>query len=459
MAERMAKLSSEGKLFASWLYTIRVPMEIGDRTYEEAAQGMSQFDFHPEIVTRGMIDCLDANVVFRMDTQLILSPDFRLLGETWFPTWRTDHVRPFKKLVSAFVTLHSHGSFDEPMGRHLLEWAERIESWNEATVICMLICVSYGAQGRLGEMESSVRRLLPHVENAEARLVLDGHLLHMMTNEGRYAEAFSLHQEIESRARELPHDEDEYFLNLSASLTQQVDCLLALGDLPQAQAKWKEASDLIKLWPSPSPDVFPRLLALKAQMLAHDGKYEKAVRAINQAIKLADDLPGILLSEFHAVKCEYLIKLGRLKKAAAELELAQDVGDVEAFAPRYLHLKGLLLEAQQDPSWIEHILESYERDRIAGRWQGVAISLLTVARIFIDAGDYERARQRLQEVFPYIRTFHMTGQIATFMLLWGEVESVTHSPEAARPWLNLARNQAASEGQQQVIQRADLMLA
>jgi tetratricopeptide (TPR) repeat protein len=279
-----------------------------------------------------------------------------------------------------------------------------------------------------------------------------------MTNAGRYAEAFALHQEIEARARALPEDGEEHYLNLIASLTQQVDCLLALDHPHQAQQKWQESLDLYEQWPSPTPDSYPRLLALKAQMLAHAGEHEQAIEAINESLAIGHDLPEMLLSEFHAVKCEYLIKLRRIEDAADELELAQAAGDVEDFAPRFFHLKGLLLEGQQDPRWIEHILESYERDLLAGRWEGVAISLLTVARIFIDAGEYERARERLNEAFGYIRKFRMTGQIATFMLLWGEVEAATKSSAEGRPWISLAKNQAASEGQQTVIQRAERLL-
>jgi tetratricopeptide (TPR) repeat protein len=459
MVERMSGVSAEGKLVASWLYIVEVPMEIGESDYEQFALGMSRFEFSSATFAKGIVDCLALNVIIRMDTQLILSPDFRLLGETWFPTWRTDHLRPFQLMVAAFATIDSHSRFDEPLGRHLLDWAERIEAWREATMLCIRLCMEYGGQGRLGEMEPLIRRILPHVEGEEEKLVLDGHLLHIMTNEGRYAEVLSLHEQIEVRARALPHDGEEYYINLIASLTQQVDCLLALDHLSQAKDKWQESMDLYARWASPTADAYPRLLALKAQTLAHSADYERALETINEALAAGAGLPGILLSEFHAVKCEYLVKSHKLEEAAAEMELAQAAGDVEAFAPRYLHLKGLLLEAQQDPSWVEHILESYERDRLAGRWEGVAISLLTVARIFIDAGEYERARERLKEVFAYIRTFRMSGQIATFMLLWGEVETATKSPAEGRPWINLARSQASSEGQERVVQRAERILA
>lgn len=169
----------------------------------------------------------------------------------------------------------------------------------------------------------------------------------------------SLHQELEQRARRIAQSEEEYYINLIASLTQQVDCLLALDRYAEAEEKWNQANDLYARWPDPPEDVQPRLFALKASLAAEAGDLEEAGRLMSKAINVARNGHGILIAELRAAKTEYFRKLGKIDEALEELELASKSGDTEVFASRYLHLKGLILEQAQDQRWLDHILESY----------------------------------------------------------------------------------------------------
>jgi len=69
---------------------------------------------------------LNATVVFQIEDDLVLSPDFLLLGEKWFPNWRTDHIAAFRTLIAAFTTLDHHGSFDLDFGEVLLDGAAQL---------------------------------------------------------------------------------------------------------------------------------------------------------------------------------------------------------------------------------------------------------------------------------------------------------------------------------------------
>lgn len=454
MSERMDRLSEAGRLFASWLYTIELPPKVGNRSYERFAEDQKQMGFDPPLMLKGIVDGLAARVILRIEGSLFLAPEFRLLGDKWFPSWRTDHLKAFRTMMAVFATLDKNGTFEEDLGFHLLRWAERIEEWRAASLLSIRISEEMGACGSLEQMEPYIRRIRPHVVDATEQIIFDGHLAKILLDGGKPAEALVLHAELERRAANIPDTEEEYFINLIASLTQQVDCLLALDRPMEAEEKLNQANEVYARWPDPDGDVEPRLLALRASLAAENGDFEDAERFMSRAIDVTKGEAGILLAELHTAKCEYFRKQGKIEEALAELEFVNRSGHAEVFASRYLHLKGLILEQAQDRRWIDHILESYERDRIAERWEGVTISLLTVARIFIDNQEYERARERLREAFAYINTKGLTGQIATFMLLWGEIELATKSSAEARPWFALAQKRASLDRNKSVQDRA-----
>jgi tetratricopeptide (TPR) repeat protein len=404
----------------------------GDRA--KYADDMKAFGMDPAMLLAGIDECLNATVVFQIEDDLVLSPDFLLLGEKWFPNWRTDHIAAFRTLIAAFTTLDHHGSFDLDFGEVLLGWGSAIGAWKEAGLLCVRICTWYGQQGRLEEMEGVIKRTVAHLEGEE-KLILEGHLITMFTDSGRYAEALNLHHAIEARVRLLPQNEDEYFRNLIACLTQQIDCLLELDRGDEALALWHDASEVEAEWSEPAADVRPRLLGQRAQIYAHAGDLDSALNDIGEAINLAEKCPGVLAAELRTTRCDFLRRLDRLLEAEVELRKVEPFADSGRLRSRFLHIKGLLMEERQDPRWTEHVLESYEHDRQRGDLAGVAISLVTMARIFIDQGEIGRARERLREAFPYIRRCGLANIMGTFARLWGEIELAEGSQSAGRSWL------------------------
>ena len=105
------------------------------------------------------------------------------------------------------------------------------------------------------------------------------------------------------------------------------------------------------------------------------------------------------------------------------------------------------MERRRDPQWIEHILESLEYDRLRGDFAGMAISLVTLARIFIDQNEIGRAKERLREAFPYVRECGLRSVMGTFALLWGEIEAAEGSIESAKSWMKDAVTAFDADGQ------------
>jgi hypothetical protein len=88
-----------------------------------------------------------------------------------------------------------------------------------------------------------------------------------------------------------------------------------------------------------------------------------------------------------------------------------------ALRSRFLHLKALLLERYSGPRGVEHLLESYQEDRRRGNKAGVAISLLAMARIFVEEREYDRARERIREALPLADACGLVEVVARLALL------------------------------------------
>ena len=52
----------------------------------------------------GIENAVSAAVILARPDTLFLAPEFMLLGERWFPDWRTDHRTAFQFLCAAFAT-------------------------------------------------------------------------------------------------------------------------------------------------------------------------------------------------------------------------------------------------------------------------------------------------------------------------------------------------------------------
>ena len=91
----------------------------------------------------------------------------------------------------------------------------------------------------------------------------------------------------------------------------------------------------------------------------------------------------------------------------------------------------------------EHLLESYQQDRLRGDDAGVAISLLAIARIFTDEHEYDRARERIREALPLADACGLVNVVASLALLWAEIDLAEGKTTSAATWLVTARNKFA----------------
>jgi tetratricopeptide (TPR) repeat protein len=446
MPERHARLSSSGRLYASLIFMMRGGIHLPHGGHTEYARHLDQLGLNGSALVAGLEECIAAKVMFRIAEDVALSPDFYLLGDKWFPNWRTENIRMFQSMIGAFARVDYEGKkLDVEMAQTLLGWAIGIREWKAASLLCIRLCSWYFGEGRLSEMEGIIRTILPHTEGEE-KLILEGNLISILTSSGRFKEALDQHQALEKRVRSQPQDH-EYFLNLIACLTQQVDCLVEMDRLDEALGRWQDASKLFAAWPEPEAPVKPRLLGQRANIYKESGDHESALATISEAIKLAESVPGILQAELRTTKIEILWKMDRLEEAEAELRAVAPVASGGALRSRYLHFKGLISERRRGPEWIEHVLESLEYDRQRDDIAGIAISLVTLARIFIDQNDLERAKQRLREALPYVQRAGLRSIMGVYARLWGEVAVAEGSIESAKSWLRDAIEAFEHEGQ------------
>jgi hypothetical protein len=123
-----------------------------------------------------------------------------------------------------------------------------------------------------------------------------------------------------------------------------------------------------------------------------------------------------------------------------ELNAVANVVMSPALRSRYLHLKALLLEGQHGTRALEHLLQSYEEDRVRGDRAGVAVSLMAIARIFQEQHEYDRARERIREALPLADSCGLANVVASLALLWAEIDLAEGKTTSAATWLVTARN-------------------
>src|ERR1035438_6826821 len=166
--------------------------------------------------------------------------------------------KPLDRLGPGHLTLAAHGKIDVEKNSRILDWAIRLGDWTAASLICVAICRWYGEHGRLEDMKATIEQLLPHAIGME-RIVLRGHLLTIAINHGDYRTGLAENQQLETDLQDLPRD-DDYYRNLQATITQQIDCLLELGRLDEAEQRWHNAHDLVPRLAEHRAEVEARLL-------------------------------------------------------------------------------------------------------------------------------------------------------------------------------------------------------
>lgn len=444
MAERAGQLNREGMVFASWLFTSEgAAMTTFEQRAEFAEDTKDFIGMDPPSIVAGIENALAAKVVLARPDALFLAPEFLLLGERWFPNWRTDHRPIFRRLCAAFFTLAAHGTIKVDMGSRLLDWAIRLEDWATAIMICVAASRWYGEHGRLDDIKATIELLLPHANGME-RVILRGHLATIATNHGDYRSGLAANQQIETDLEGLVGDSDHIW-NLHSAITQQIDCLVELRRLNEAEQRWRDANDLLPRLTEHREEARARLLGQLANLRREQGAMDAAIEAASEAVAVAADnhCPAVLVAELRNTKADMLRLAGRTREAVEELNRTANVEMHPALRSRFLHLKALILKEYGAPEALENLLESYEQDRLRGDHAGVAISLLAIARIFTEEREYDRARERIREALPLADSSGLVNVVASLALLWAEIDLAEGKNNSAATWLSTARDKFA----------------
>ncbi len=444
MAERAGRLNREGTLFASWLFTSEGAAMTTFEDRAEFAEEMKDFvGMAAPAIVAGIENAVAATVVLARPDALFLAPEFMLLGERWFPDWRTDHRPIFRRLCAAFFMLAAQGTVKVEMGSRLLDWAIRLEDWTTAIMICVAASRWYGEHGRLDDIKTTIELLLPHATGME-RIILRGHLVTIATNHGDYRTSLAENQQLETDLDALVGASDHIW-NLHAAITQQIDCLVELGRLDEAEQRWRDANDLLPRLTEHREEAQARLLGQLANLRREQDAMDAAIDAASQAVEVAvtNHCPAVLIAELRNTRADLLRLVGRTREAVEELNAAANTDMPPALRSRFLHLKALILKEYGAPQALEHLLESYQQDRLRGDDAGVAISLLAIARIFTDEHEYDRARERIREALPLADASGLVNVVASLALLWAEIDLAEGKTASAATWLVTARDKFA----------------
>lgn len=246
----------------------------------------------------------------------------------------------------------------------------------------------------------TIAKLLSDQSGMEG-VVAQGTIAKILTEQSLYQQALKMHQDLELRLKGL-QGEEWYEQNLTASLTGQVDCLTNLGMADESLEKLKEAAAAAEAWKDASPDTRPRLLAQMGELLLYRGHTKAALMGLNEAVPLAEKAGSAsLLADVLYTKAKILWQLDENDEAEALLERIHsviDIRDVPRMYPQVLDLQAKLMAERSDPKAIDLLLESYELDLAASDYQGAAISLLSLTKLYVETRELDQAELRLNEV-------------------------------------------------------------
>ena len=155
--------------------------------------------------------------------------------------------------------------------------------------------------------------------------------------------------------------------------------------------------------------------------------------------------PEVLIAELRHTRADLLRRADRNREAVEELNAVANGRMPPALRSRFLHLKALLLERYNAPDALEHFLESYQHDLLRGDEAGVAISLHSIARIYFDEHEYDRARERIREALPLANKCGLVSLVARFSFLWAEIDPAEGKKTSAATWLMTARDEFAED--------------
>lgn len=121
MVQRAGRLNRDGTTFASWLFANQ---SYAATSYEDRAahaEMTQDFGIPAPTFVAGIENAVAASVVLVRPDALLLSPEFMLLGERWFPNWRTDHRTVFRMLCGAVGMLAANGKIDPERDSRILD--------------------------------------------------------------------------------------------------------------------------------------------------------------------------------------------------------------------------------------------------------------------------------------------------------------------------------------------------
>jgi len=331
-----------------------------------------------------------------------LAPDFRLLREKWFPRYAEENADMLKDMFHVAMTLMTRPPAvdrDAEFATRVLLMAVEMKRYGYAMELFTVLIPWYSDRGRLEKL-LTIAKLLSNQTGMEG-VVAQGTIAKILTEQSLYQEALKMHQDMELRLKGL-QGEEWYEQNLIASLTGQVDCLTNLGMADEALEKLKEAAAVAKTWKDASPDTRPRILAQMGELLLYRGYREQALAGLNEAVQLAEKAGSAsLLADVLYTKAKVLWQLDVNDEAEALLKRIHsviDIKDVPRMYPQVLDLQAKLMAERNDPKAIDFLLESYERDLATSDYQGAAISLLSLIKLYVETGELDQAELRLNEL-------------------------------------------------------------
>jgi tetratricopeptide (TPR) repeat protein len=307
-------------------------------------------------------------------------------------------------------------------------------------------------------MKGFIEQLIPHATGLE-RVILRGHIVTIATNQGDYRTGLVENEWIEAELQAF-RDHGDYIQNLQATITQQIDCLIELDRLDDAERRWQDAHNLLSQLTGNQAESEARLTGQLAHLRRKQGRSDDAIAAASQAVQLAidNDCPEVLIAELRHTKADLLRRADRDREAVEELNAVANVRMPPALHSRFLHLKALLLERYNAPDALEHYLESYEHDLMRGDEAGIAISLHAIARIYIDEGEYVLARERIREALPLANKCGLVNLVASLSFLWAEIDLAEGKNTSAASWLMTARNKFAEDKDEDGVENATRLL-
>ena len=181
--------------------------------------------------------------------------------------------------------LAADGDLNVETGSRLLDWAVRQEDWTTAIMILVAMSRWYGEHGRLEDLEPTIDLLLPHATGME-RVILRGHLVTIATNRGDYRTGLTENQQLEADLQGLAEDSD-YYRNLHSAITQQIDCLVELDQLDEAERRWRDADALIPHLEEHRAEAQARLLGQLANLRREQNQMDAAIDAASEAVQHA----------------------------------------------------------------------------------------------------------------------------------------------------------------------------